>query len=221
MWITIDTVLNLTIWVPAIVGAIRYKKINSAYYLFIILIWAGIVNENFSIYIINKGYYNIIPYNVYSLIEAFLVICLFKRWKLFNAQKWIFYVILMLFSLVWFIEVIIVTRFREFASYFIIVYSFTIVLCSINQLNKLIVTSEGNLLKNATFLICIGFILYFTYSAFVETFLKFDFYNLPLLRQRIYSIVVYVNAFVNLLYAYAILWIPKKQNFILPSSLPA
>jgi hypothetical protein len=127
----------------------------------------------------------------------------------------------MLFSLVWFIEVIIVTRFREFASYFIIVYSFTIVLCSINQLNKLIVTSEGNLLKNATFLICIGFILYFTYSAFVETFLKFDFYNLPLLRQRIYSIVVYVNAFVNLLYAYAILWIPKKQNFILPSSLPA
>jgi hypothetical protein len=95
---------------------------------------------------------------------------------------------------------------------FRIVSSFILIFLSIGQLNKLIVTAKKNLFYNAIFLICCGLIIYFSYKATIEVFF---FIRLEASNQfyiNIFAILVFVNLFVNLIFAWAVLWIPKKQK---------
>ena len=60
-------------------------------------------------------------------------------------------------------------------------------------------------------------IIFFTYRAIVEVFywIRVPFSNS--FYVHVYIIMVYVNLFVNLIFALAALWIPTRQKFILPS----
>jgi hypothetical protein len=157
---------------------------------------------------------NIINYNIFSLIEALLITWQFKNWKLFNKLS--FLLILTGLVITWAIEVFFISSIHVFASYFIIIYSFIIVLMSISILNMLIIKEQGHLLKNSIFLICISFIVYFTYAVIVEIFLLYGINESEKFMINVYAILVYINLFVNLLFALAILWMPTRQIFTTP-----
>ncbi len=212
----IDAILNLCILVPAVIGCIRFSKINRAYYPFIYCIWLGAFIEIISIILALNRYSNAAISNIYVLAEAILLTWQFWNWNLFEKRKILFQVIIAIFSITWILENFIFSKITYFSSYFRIVYSFIIVLMSITIINRLIVTERKNLLKNPTFLLCMAFVFYYTLRVMVEAFwvigVNKDFSN------SVYHISIVTNFIANLLYSVAILWIPTKQRFTLPSS---
>ena len=88
---------------------------------------------------------------------------------------------------------------------------------AINVTNSLIITEQRSLIKNPIFLLCISFIFFFTYTILVEIFWKYGLTKRSTFGFNVYIILEYVNLITNLVYALAILWMPRKQKFILRS----
>jgi hypothetical protein len=88
---------------------------------------------------------------------------------------------------------------------------------SIAVLNILLTRERKSLLSHPVFLFCISFIIYYFYKVLVEAFWVYGLNSGKGFRMRVYAILMYINAFTNIMYAIAILWIPKRQRFTLPS----
>lgn len=207
-------IFSFSIIVPAIIGIIRFNKINRIYFPFILCIWVGLLNELISELLIDYFHVsNSVNTDIYCLIEALLYTWLFRNLNLFiNAKQ---YILLMIFlCAAWLIDNFIISKITRFDSYFTIVYSLVIVLMSITILNRLIV-QQINLLANSTFLICASLIIYFTLMALMEIFWLYGLNSSSTFRLNIYRIMAYINLSVNLIFALAILWMHRKQEFTL------
>ncbi len=203
--------------IAAIIGLIRFKKTSMVFLPFLLFLWLGLTNEVVST-ITGKIIRNTaINNNIYVLLESCLIAWQFQRWGLFKDQKKLFPILLVAFGTVWTVETLIIYKITAVSSYFRIFYSFVVVLMSINMINSLIVNESRSLLKNAAFLICIGFIIFFTYKILVEIFWVYGLNGSKEFRSNVYSILKLINLFCNLIYALAALWVPRKQIFIMPS----
>jgi hypothetical protein len=213
------TALYFSIIIPVIIGCIRIKRIDATYYPFLLCLAFGAVHEIASFILIQNQLSNTLIYNIYTLIEALLLTIQFKLWDKYGSRR-LYVPLLALFLAVWTIENFWLRGISAyFNSYFIILYSFILVLLSISRVN-VILTQVQHFSKNAVFLICCGLIIYFTYSAVIEIFWLYGFDEDQEFSARIYDILAFINLLVNLIFAFAILWIPRKQKFLLPSSPP-
>ena len=209
-------VFSFSIAIAAIIGWIRFKKINPTYYPFVICIWIGLLNEIISYFVIRSGHSNAINNNIYVLVEAILFTLQFKRWGLFQYNRRLFPTLILIFIAAWLVQHLYISKITVIRSEFRILYSFALVLMSISQLNKTLSREKKSLLKNSIFLICIGFILYYTYKIIVEAFWVYGLNNSRDFRNNVYLILAYINLISNLIYAMAILWTPAKHRFSLP-----
>ena len=209
-------ILAYLIAVPAIIGLFRINRIDPAYYPFIVLLWIGLFNEIINTYCIEVYRSNVINSNIYVLVEALLILYFFRRLELFN-KTYQFYLFLLLFAGTWVAEHFVFFSIWSFNSYFRILYSFTIVLMSISMINRLISSSSGRLIRNSAFLIMIGFIFFFTYKVLIEIFYIYSIEGSEVFGVQVYRLITYINLSVNLLYAIAIIWIPRKREYTLPS----
>jgi hypothetical protein len=207
---------SFSIFIAALIGWIRFKRINPTYYPFIFCLWVGLLNEIVSFLIAQAGYQTAVNNNIYVLIESIMFAWQFKRWGIFNQHKNVFGIIITIFAITWVLENIIIWEITMINSYFRIFYSFLLVLMSVGTINNLLFRESDNLLKNPVFLICIGFIIYFTYKVLVEAFWIYGLNSSENFRMRVYDISSYINLFTNLVYALAVLWMPQKQKFSLP-----
>lgn len=162
-------------------------------------------------------YSNAVISNIYVLVESALLTWQFERWKLFEKKKFLYYGIIATFVIIWLLENLVISKITYFSSYFRIVYSFAIVMMSIITINRLIVTERKSILKNPNFIICIAFVFYYTLKIMVEAFWVYDITDKDF-TTNVYNISVITNFIANLLYTVAILWMPTKQKFTLPSS---
>lgn len=208
--------LSFSVFISGIIGLIRFKGISVTFYPFIFCIWIACINEVLSFILITNGFSNYINSNFYVLIEGCLITWLFKNLRLFGKAEFLFYVIIASFIAAWILETFIFGKITGMSSYFRIVYSFAIVLMSITTINKLIVSTRKNIINNATFLLCIGFIIYFTYKVLVQAFWMYGLNSNHDFLVRVYYILIFINLFTNLIYALAVLWMPKRLGFILP-----
>ncbi len=195
---------------------VRYKKIVSTYHPFIFIIIAAFFSELTGL--ISERLYktNAVPANIYSLVECLLWLWQFRRWGGGFKKKWMSVVLVIAMISFWSIETFIqgVTNFN---SAFSIFYSFILIFLAINQVNKLIVEEKNNLLKNSKFLICAGILLFYSYNILVGSFYVLNMKESDTFLANVYYILMYVNLFVNLLFALATLWIPTRQRFTLQS----
>src|SRR5215203_5496208 len=84
----IDLILGIFfIMIPAIVGWIRFPQINPVFYPFLIAIWLNALNVIFGSIIVQFGYFNIFHYNIWFLLDAFVLLWMFKKWNLFESKK--------------------------------------------------------------------------------------------------------------------------------------
>lgn len=202
---------------PAGVAALyRRTKTDPFYQPFLLLTVVGLVNELASLLLIYNGYSNYFNYNAYALFEALVIGWQFARAGLFVRVRWLYGLLQAVVSVWWLIELLWRPMY-SFSSYFIISHSLFIVLMSISYLNRMIFEESGPLWRHPMFLICIGFIVYFTYAALIEICLVFGLGSSKFFRLRVYSLLVYINALVNFIYFAAILWMPTKRRYILPS----
>ena len=214
---TLNAIFSFSILLAAIIGIIRFKNISPNYYPFIFSLWIGSLNEIVSYFLIRNSVSNALNGNIYVLIESLLISWQFKKWDAFKNNRWVFEIIIILFVTSWIIENFFISRITSFSSYFRVLYSFIIVLISVNTINELIIRERRNIMKNSVFLICTAFIIYYTYKVLVETFWIYGLNYSRGFRNNVYIILTYINLFANLIYGLAVLWMPTKQRFTLPS----
>jgi hypothetical protein len=208
-------IFNFTILIGAIIGLIRFRRINPAFYPFLCIMWAGSINEITSTTVVFLGYYNIINFNFYNLVESLLGVWLFYRWHLFHGNSRLYYALLLTFSLTWLLDMIFISGFSHFNSFYRIFYSFVLILLSINMINRLLFQERISLLKNPVFLICSGFIIFYTLTVSTEAFFVYGLKLSSAFQGNINYILNGANLLCNLIYALAILWMPRRQAFSL------
>jgi hypothetical protein len=207
--------LSYTIVIPLLIALFKLRKMDHSFIPFLIFIFLGFVTELVSTYQINTGQSNAEVSNIYVLFEALLIIWQFDKWSLFAKAKGLFPLIVLIFFALWLFENFYIASINIFSSYFRVVYSFAIVLMSIHTINMVILNENKSILLNTIFLACIAFILYFTYKVLVEIFWLYGLNGSEQFRGHVYNIMSYINLLANLIYAFAILWVPRKQEYIL------
>jgi hypothetical protein len=205
--------LSLLIAVPAIIGLVNYKKMNPSYRPFIWVCVAVSTNEIVKYFLIQMGNYDYVSYNIALPIICFLYLWLFYSWGLFKGKENRLKILAALLLAIWIADHFILNGYRlpERTNYFRIAYSLTLVLLSVNTINRLILTEKQNLLLNSCFLICIALAIYYTYRIIIDAF-KLNhmsnqfFHDLENINRSL-------NTGLNLIFVLAALWIPKKKNF--------
>jgi hypothetical protein len=216
---TFQFILSLSISLAVIIGIVRYQKIDRAYYPFIYYITVMLVVEILVKILSEAGVNNIIRtmMNIYTLAEFSLLAWLFHAWGLFNRNKTFFVALMCGFFLAWLVLTTIIDSIVYGSNfYFRVLYSFTLVLFAVSTFNKMVINHRGSIFQNAQFWICLGIIIFFTFFlldnatklSLVRHTISTDF------KQNLQKIIVFSNLLVNLLYVVAVLWIPRKKNFM-------
>jgi hypothetical protein len=210
-------IFSYSILLAAVIGYFRYSKIPAGDRPFLFLIWIGLINEIVSEMTTAVFKNTAFNSNIYVLIESLLYCQLFLNWGSFKRNLNLFWATIVFLVVTWIYDNLFAHSIAHINSFFRIVSSFVLVFLAIDQVNKLITEERGRLFRNYRFLICLGMILFFTYRAYVEVFYWQDLHVSILFYRNIYNIMIFMNLFVNLMYALAILWIPTRQRFTLPS----
>jgi hypothetical protein len=208
------TLFNFSIIIAAIIALFRFKAIVADYYPFIFFIWLGFLNELLSFLVVYNYRVNTINSNIYVLLEYLILLFQFYKWNDNSIKK--YYCLAAIGLAVWIGDNFIINTIHENNSLFRVFYSFIIIFFSIDKVNNLLIFEYGNLLKHPVFITCITFIFYYGFKAFVESFNMVHLGLNPVILKDLWIILYFVNGTANLLYAIAVLCIPKKIKFISP-----
>jgi hypothetical protein len=198
-----------SVFIPGIIGMLRWKVMDRSFRPFIMLIWLGCFSEVLLSIIIKLGYYTIPEVNVYFLIEALVILWFLNKQWLFERQPAWMPVLAFMFCGAWVFETLIWKSIAVYAAYYRVATSFIIVLLSITALNQFLLSFTKSLFQESRFFIYTGFILYFTLSVLINAFLLkgVDMSKFVLNIQVIHLVI---NIITNLLYGIAALHIPKQ-----------
>lgn len=210
----VNAFISLTIGIGAVAGWVRFKKTDPVFLPFLLLLTGGFVNEIISIVLLLYGYSNQLNYRIFQLAESLLICWQFYRFRLF--QKYSRYLLMQAFFLcLWAIEQTLFIRQFSFGSYFLIFHSLLLVVLSIQQTSVIIFEDNTSFSKHPVFLLCLGFILSFSYAVFVEVFLLIGVTQSPRFNENVYTCYACLNLFVNFVFAYAVLCFPLRQHYIM------
>ncbi|TCZ65862.1 hypothetical protein [Flaviaesturariibacter aridisoli] len=203
---------SFSIIIAVLLGAFRMHQVARRYIPFLLFLLMGLLNEIASEITGRIWQTNAPNCDIYTLVDSLVLIWMFYEWRLF--RKTLAYVLGSMLIVIWVSDTLIWGNLMAFSSRFSVSYALLTVLMSVQYINHLIVTEQRLTLKNPDFLICICLVLFYTASAIVEIFWFFGFDNNPTFVGRVYIIIPVVNLLVNLTYALAVLWIPRKPAFI-------
>ncbi|MEO8171564.1 MAG: hypothetical protein ABI581_00720 [Sediminibacterium sp.] len=198
-----------------VIGLVRYRKILATYRIFVLFLVVGFINDNIitPLAIFWVWHANAINGNIYVLIESIMLAFMFYKWGSFGKK--VLYVLITFFAVIWILENIVFGSLTQINSIFRLLYALAIVILSIDEINVTMMHEKKKLSKNAKFIICCMFALFYSFKAAFEVFfivklgMSENFYN------GLFDILVIINLFTNLGYALAALWIPTKQKFTL------
>lgn len=206
--------LNFSVAIPAFILLFKLRYPLNDYWPFIVLMWGGLLNEGASYVLILKTHSNMVSSNIYILIEFLLILIQIAIWK--RQPVWHYVLFAVLGSMVWLFDNLYLNDISGNNSLFRLFYSLAIVLFGLDLFNRIIIYERYSIAKNPVFLICTGFILYYGCKAFIESFNIIHVGLSDVFLIRLFLILSVVNLLTNIIYAYAILCIPKKQEFTMP-----
>lgn len=203
---------SFSIFIAGIIAIVRYKKIDISFYPFLYCVWIACINELLSFCLYKNHQITSINNNIYVLIESIFILLFFKGLRFWRKRKFIFEVIMISLIIFWISENFVLGKITVLCIYFRILYSLIIVLISINIINEILINNRK---RKATFTLCVAFIIYFTFKVFIYTFWISGLSQIFLFG--LFTIMIYINLLTNLIYAVAVLWMPRKVEFTLPS----
>jgi hypothetical protein len=206
--------MSYSILIPALIGIFRFTSIHSDDKPLLAIIWLGALNDLLSILFIYRHNSNTVNGNIYVLIEALLFTFMFYRWKRFSFQR--FLLLTSLLTAVWFIDNLILHTLATTNSGFRVLASFVLGFFAVSMINNLLL-QRIQIFKHGRFLLCLGMLLLYSYKAFAEVFYSIPFQMTPRFYQNVFGVLVVMNFIANLLYAFAVLCLPKKPAYILRS----
>jgi len=210
-------ILSLSIVFALILGIVRFKNIDSSYYPLIYNAAFAFTIEILVQILMQGGHVSVleISLNIFSFIDFFLFAWLFHNWGLFSRNRKTFIYLVGGFFVAWLVTAFIMGGLTSPNYLFRIIYSFALIFFSVSTFNKVVVNDRGSIFKNPKFWICIGIIIFYAFFILVcvTRYSLFKYQVSLIFRVRLQEIGTYSNLLVNLLYAVAILWIPRKKNF--------
>lgn len=216
---TVRFVLSLSIVFAVLIGIVRFNKIDRSYYPFLYRIFLVLIVEITAriLFMSDDPRRFTIVTNSFSILDFCLFTWMFHNWRLFNGNRTVFISILTTGTAAWIYITLIRGDILTPNFIFRVLYSAALIVFSVNTFNKAVVTDRRNIFHNPKFWICLGIIIFYTF------FILVCLVNLNVVnsvtkpfRQNLQFINVCSNILVNFLYAVAIVWIPRKQNFIKP-----
>src|SRR5215203_2603455 len=210
---TVLTILSFSILIAGAIGIFRFSRIGDIYRPFIYLIWIGCITEIVSTYFAYVYHNNLAVGTIYRLCESLFLLWFFSKLGVFKKQSKVLYALSGIFVVIWLADNFLSSHLtKKVTFYFDIVYALLIVLLAIRTINNLLFT-EKNLLKNPTFLICIGLVIFFTYQIIQRMFWLYGLRESVDFRRSVMFILSLINCLTNLIYALAIVWMRKRQPF--------
>ncbi|MDB5229666.1 MAG: hypothetical protein JWN76_471 [Chitinophagaceae bacterium] len=209
--------LGFTNIFPFILALVYFRMSPDAYRPFFFLVWLGALNDWFSFLLFHYFHTaNFINSGIYALFDFLLIIWLFHNWNK-RKSKMIFYLGIA-GVVIWAVDNLVMHSLRQINSLFRVYYALIIIYLVILEITEFVFTRRINLLKDSRFIICCGFLFFYSFRAFFETFYLI---KLPLSNEfyaGLFYILVAVNAVCNLIYAYAILCLKQKEKYTLSYS---
>jgi len=202
--------LSLSIIFPVVAGIIRYRNSDAGYRPFLLYIFISLFNELLVGLYLNDFPRNVrtVNWHLFNLVECLLLLTQFYYWGRFKKQRYLFYILVVGSIMGWAFENFIFSNIYAFNYIFLIVYSFVLVLLSINTINIIFAQHHQLLHRNGLFIICVAMIIFFIYTIFIFLFLAMDIPGNKVFLNKIFGIRVYINVFTNLLYAIGIYYLP-------------
>jgi hypothetical protein len=211
----IAVLLGFSIVIALVIGIVRFKKLPAVYYPFMFVVGLGFGNHLLNLIMVYYFRSNAVNGNIYVLLETLLYLWLFANWGLFKKKNTVPLIITVVLITGWFLDNLVLHSLQTPNAGFRILSSLILVILSVEQIVQLLPRVKGNILHNAVFIICTGLLLHFSFKACIEVFFLIQ-KDVPItLHVTIYSVLIYVNCFVNLLFAWAMICIPKKQQYLL------
>lgn len=214
MTATATFLLSLSVLFPFLVGLLRWRIISRRYYPLFILFSLALLAELITRYAVtsNKNSGWIPANNLYVLIESILIPLQFIVWGYLYKKLNVFYLIAGILVLGWMAEHLLLGDITRLHPYFRMFYSLLTVLLSINTINYLVVHEERNLVRHPVFIICTGFIIFFTYQLVYE-----GIYNIvsdleSIDTSKLNTAFSIINAVCNILYGIAFLIVPARTT---------
>jgi len=93
-----------------------------------------------------------------------------------------------------------------------ILYPFLVVILSINEINRMIIHANGQLYKNARFILCLGFIIYFLYLILYEGAFLVSKVDKTEVSNEIIHLFGKVNVFANGIYLLVVFLVPRRRD---------
>jgi hypothetical protein len=209
-------VSNYSMGIVATIALVRFRKILKSYRPFFYFVVAAFLNEIVSAISIKYYGSNTINYNIYTLVEALIILWQFGNWGLQQAKKKLYLMIGAALAGLWIVEYLIIHSLHNISSIYLICYYFIFIFLSIDQMNYVLITERKDVLKNSRFIISTILLISYSYEVILEVFFYIDLKASHAFYHYIILILLIVNFFMNLLLALAALWTPTKQRFTLP-----
>lgn len=211
------TAFNFSITLPGILALFFFRRIRKRYYPFIFCLWIGCLNETLSLWLILHKQHSLVNSNIYVLVESLLLAWFFKATGILDSKEKLGLVALLL-VIAWIAENFLFGTITANSTYFRILASVLIVGMSVQLISRLVFDEKQNIMVNPEFILCVCFVIYFGFKALIQSFAIYAWTRDVNFLAKIYYIMLYINLGVNLLYILAVLWMPRKVPFILPSS---
>lgn len=206
---------SFSIFMAAIAGIVKIRRVDRAYYPFIMLACIASLNEVISYLSAKYFQTNAINSNLYLLVEALLITFQFYRWNNFEGKKKLYCFIQLCIVGIWLAENYNIHGLLIFNLRFRIFSAFLFVVMSIHMNARLIVHYRKQLYKHPIYLICSGLIIFFTIEILIDCFWTYATNDHPLFQISVFYILMWTNLFVNLIFALAIICIPPKPRYIM------
>lgn len=213
MSLDISLLFSCTVLLPLIMGLIRVNRVRASYQPFLLFLLLAFTAEVVGYVSAKLTRSNMLSANIYTLLEAGLILYQFYAWGFLKKRPRLLTALVGAYLLTWIIENLIAGNLSErFCSYFVVLYSLVTVLLCINEINSLITAWSGNLFTHSKFLICIGFIIIGVYSLITEGTMLIDPEN-SFVTNKIFTLYIFINAFVNIVYAVAVYFMPVRDDY--------
>jgi hypothetical protein len=210
------TLLSYSVLPAAAISVFKMRQAGRTYLPFFICLFLALVNEVVSTILIRQHSGNSINGNIYVFVEFLLFLWLFYNWNPSRQKKWLYTYLALVLGLIWLAETYLLNNLSDFSVIFRAVYSFVMVLLSGDQLSFIII-NESNIFSNSRFILCVSFLVQYSYKAFFEIFFVLDLRFSVDFYKEFFLIWSVVNAAANLIYIPAVLWIPRKERYYITS----
>lgn len=205
--------INYTAVISVIFSIVRWKSIEKNYVPVVLFMWIALLDEvvsDISIYFFRTNAPNT---NVYLLLSTLVIVYQLKVWGAIRLKRGFAYLCVLTFVLLWGYENFIYSSVWNFNSYTAILFYLLIVILSVRTLGQNIASNEKYQINRVVFLICMAFIIKYTSSIIIELFWIYGLTSSSIFLRSVYRLTTYVNLLVNIFYAIAVLWIPKKREY--------